>query len=210
MKLIDILARELKVWPEGAVAAVQQSIVDGRVSFIDCIDVEFSFGQWDYIDACMRIHEQKDAHQFERASDWKSSVVTHAEWQAAVDALKVAEGIADAEAGNLIPLDDVKAKWMSRSWDGKGYPPEGIECDYESAAGWITVTVFAVKPAPDSTLWIMWEVPGKDWGSTHDPELFRPVRTAEQIAAESWDRLGQRRDDYLKAIDAGYRKQVTP
>lgn len=115
MELVDILARELKVWPEKSVAAVQQNSKDDRVSFVDCMDVEFSMGQWDYSEPCMRIHEQKESHEFERADDWKTAIVTSAEWQAAVDALKVAEGIADAEAGNLIPLDDVKSKYVEYS-----------------------------------------------------------------------------------------------
>lgn len=88
MKLVDILARELKVWPEKSVAAVQQNSTDYRVSFVDCMDVEFSMGQWDYSEPCMRIHEQNESHEFERSDDWKTAIVTRAEWQAAVDELK--------------------------------------------------------------------------------------------------------------------------
>lgn len=123
MKLKDILARELKAWPEGSVAAVQQNITDDRISFVDCMDVEFSCGQWDYIDPCLRIHDQKDPHEFERASDWETSVVTRAEWQAAVDALK-------AEQESEPAID-----WSKQP---KGFPLwlEGTTEEHRKHSGW--------------------------------------------------------------------------
>lgn len=167
MKLVDILARELKTWPEGAVAAVQQNIADGRVSFVDCMDVEFSCGQWDYMDACMRIHDQKDAHQFERASDWKSSVVTRAEWQAAVDALNAPKVV---------------------EWGGVGSPEPGCSIEYSIGDGWYPCEVRYVLNRDDcpGIALIAWcEHLGKDQYLSNDRDhKFRPARTAERVAAE--------------------------
>lgn len=67
MKLVDILARELKVWP------------------IDCDTLKQSF-------AGMVFHGTRNGVipvvRLSISDDWKNSEVTRAEWQAAVDALK--------------------------------------------------------------------------------------------------------------------------
>lgn len=112
MKLVDILARELKVWPEGSLAATQdgdgeinQQSESGRPEFCERLD------QWKAGPGrlCIFSHEKLIL-----AEDYTTAIVTRAEWQAAVVALKVAEGIADAEAGNLSSLDEVKGKWEIR------------------------------------------------------------------------------------------------
>jgi len=70
MKLVDILARELKVWPEGY-ASLQQSF------------------------AGMVFHGAKDGIlpivRLSVSEDFRIASVTRAQWQAAVDALKSAE-----------------------------------------------------------------------------------------------------------------------
>lgn len=98
MKLVDILARELKVWPEMQEGgnSLEQDLDNAVIEGSGCGTVDIFMLS-------------------ERADDWEHANITRAEWQAAVDALKVAEGIADAEAGNLIPLDDVKAKYVEYS-----------------------------------------------------------------------------------------------
>lgn len=70
MKLVDILARELKAWPEGWDDAGQSE--SGRLHVVT--GWEPSKG---------RTYES-----YTQAEDWASAVVTRAEWQAAVEALK--------------------------------------------------------------------------------------------------------------------------
>lgn len=90
MKLVDILARQLKVWPADAVTAVQD--LDGEVKF-------------DHSHEMPRINKSKDVwirqgdqgdslyHQ-ELAEDCSEAIVTREQWQAAVHALKC-EGAKD-------------------------------------------------------------------------------------------------------------------
>lgn len=90
MKLVDILARRLKSWPEQAVTAVQD--LDGEVKF-------------DHSHEMPRINKSKDVwirqgdqgdsiHPEELAEDLSYAIVTRAQWQASVDALKC-EGAKD-------------------------------------------------------------------------------------------------------------------
>lgn len=72
VKLVDILARELKVWPGNH------------------LDV----GQAD--DGSLHVpgigpHERHTTEKYTKADDWFTAVVTRTQWQAAVDALKAAE-----------------------------------------------------------------------------------------------------------------------
>ena len=113
-------------------------------------------------------------------------------------------------------------------WDGEGLPPVGAVCEVST------------PQMDGSRIKVIIRFVGEERIVAHDGEAercwlikncqFRPIRKPEQIAAdereaagkelyltinwndtaESWDRIGQRRDDYLKAIDAGYRKQVAP
>lgn len=70
MKLVDILARELKVWPEGEWGSVGQSesgaLHNGNIGR----------------------HDRWTPEKFTLATDWIKAIVTRAEWQAAVEALK--------------------------------------------------------------------------------------------------------------------------
>lgn len=100
MKLVDILARDLKDWPEGAVFAVQD--LDGEVKFDNSKELP-------------RINKSKDVwirqgghgdtlHSQELAEDCSCAIVTRAQWQAAVDALK-----AENNQENVIDIDWSKA-----------------------------------------------------------------------------------------------------
>ena len=113
MKLVDILARELKAWPE------PKSLLSGSADYCcqsdNTTEVYFGYGR-------------TPIFLSRRAEDTEGVHVTRAEWQAAVDALKVAEGIADAEAGNLASLDAVKNKWEIRR--NARTVADLIECGY--------------------------------------------------------------------------------
>jgi len=69
MKLVDILARELKVWPEGY----------GDIGQAESGKLHVVTG-WNY-----RIGWTSESYT--QAEDWASAVITRTEWQAAVDAL---------------------------------------------------------------------------------------------------------------------------
>lgn len=84
MKLVDILARELKVWPEG-VDSVWQSSFDNEI----------------YFDADVRpFYTSLNAED----SGDRGAVITQAEWQAAVDSLNAPKVVESESAGN--PLFD--------------------------------------------------------------------------------------------------------
>lgn len=71
MKLIDILARDLKEWPRDLAPAISQA-VDGSLIFDLCFPP--SNEECDY---------EHSSIYFELASDWVIACVTRAEWEAA-------------------------------------------------------------------------------------------------------------------------------
>ena len=197
MKLVDILARELAEWPvkEGVYPQGQDYCVQSD----ECSQVFFCGTHGKIL--------------LSRRADKTSGVrVTRAEWQAAVDALNAPKVV---------------------EWDEFGFPPAGVSCEFTSNDG------YNWKPCrilyADELSILTGELEGKA-----DRRLlrkcdadvkFRPARTAEQVAAEerdkaakelymtinwdskpgTWENLLQaRRDDYRKAIDAGYRKEPKP
>lgn len=219
MKLVDILARELKVWPEPKVDL--NGGKDDCCQSDETTEVYFGFGR-------------DSVRLSKRAENTIGVSVTRVEWQAAVDALKVAEGIADAEAGNLIPLDDVKSKYVEYSpamhaqragrvtrvvaWNGEGLPPVGARCETldEDTDEWVPVKVFAHTEIRGKTHAVAQDENDMFFGLAHD---YRPIKTAEQIAAEErdshvnamlcYDALGGSRKGLAEALyDAGYRKRV--
>lgn len=99
MKLVDILALDLKVWPDRAESISQGS--SGMVFY-------FPFGG--------RVHEL-DGKGI--SDDWNAAAVTRAEWQAAVDALnapKVVEwdGLGRPPAGSTCLIRH--SGWAAGSW----------------------------------------------------------------------------------------------
>jgi hypothetical protein len=177
MKLVDILARELKIWPEG-VDAIEQSDVDSTL---------FEYGRG--IVGSVKAH----------AEDSRTAHVTRAQWQAAVDTLLV--------------------------WNGEGLPPVGTVCEYQ--CGYIE------QPHQHAECKVIAHFVGES-GSTlaaftytaHDgviqlgrgaQNMFRTIRTAEQIAADertnnaiAMCQATQGARDWMEAFrmlhDAGYRK----
>ena len=86
MKLVDILARELKVWPE-----------DSSCDYCCQSDssTEVFFG-----------HPVGSIFLSERADETKDVEVTRAQWQAAVDALKAADSVIPT------PSDEATEAWL--------------------------------------------------------------------------------------------------
>lgn len=92
MKLVDILARELKVWP------------------VDCDILEQSF-------AGMVFHSIQagiiPVVRLSISDDWRKAKVTRAQWQAAVDALKAEK--ADEWNGEGLPPVGALCEWKEKT-----------------------------------------------------------------------------------------------
>lgn len=93
---------------------------------------------------------------FELAEDWKTAIVSKDDWLAAI-------------------------KKDSKTWSGEGLPPIGTTCEWHpSVHGWVEVTILG-RHGEDT--WYIGK--GEEHSQTcRNMSFFRPIRTAEQIAAE--------------------------
>lgn len=213
MKLVDILARELKVWPEG-VAAITQTTCSPVLR-------DSSYQAITPVTQVSRIADDAGGH---------SSVgvtIIRTEWQAAVDALNAdkcehsyANNIGCPECGELNAPKVVE-------WDGKGNPPAGSSIEYSIGDGWYSCEVRYVlnrDDCPGISLVAWCEHLGKDQYLSNDRDhKFRPARTAEQVAAEEREKAIKEMmqhgvdagDSTIECscaalYDAGYRKEPKP
>jgi hypothetical protein len=162
MKLVDILARELKVWPDSVFAITQDE--GGALNGSTAEDPPFlkntAWGSGAfYLDCPVNA---ADLFVLTEADDWAEAIVTHDQWQAAVDVLK-------AESAS--------------AWVGIGLPPIGAVCECHLPGeltnnySWVEAKVIwhngptecAVIRSTSKLAWC---------------DEFRPIRTPEQIAAE--------------------------
>lgn len=132
-----------------------------------------------------------------RRADKTSGVrVTRAEWQAAVDALNAPKVV---------------------EWDGAGLPPVGAECEMKRL-DYVDVDWQQIKflCAGEKKAFFM-DSEGYEWSRPLTELKFRPIRNAEQVAAEEREKaIKQMVDDDIGlgrviaewVYDAGYRKQV--
>lgn len=162
MKLVDILARELEIWPESAMK-LSQSFA-GMIFYLD------SAGQ---IVRLVRTGV---------AEDWRKVDVTRAQWQAAVDALK-AEECAHSYANKLGCPECGEA--FKPAWTGEGLPPVGTVCEWrdDDSGVWQKVEI---RYFSEHTALLRFEVDEGDTEGAFSPSdcQFRPIRTPEQIASE--------------------------
>ena len=185
MKLVDILARELKYWPFGGHFAWQDYDKEVRFSPDSKHDFHMSELAEDNVRPCHGLNPL--------------SGVTRAEWQAAVDALNAdkcehsyANNIGCPECGELNAPKVVE-------WDGVGDPPVGTVCEYDARPSGKGETLFVtveVKYVSDQSIVIICtDVPDGEKKENIGVELalmnglairgkLRPIRTAEQVAAE--------------------------
>lgn len=210
MRLVDILARELKVWPEYALAITQDQ--DGETWPSSDLDVTCSGGIWTSNGSFMiggNILPGKTS-----ASDYSTSIVTRTQWQAAVDALK-----AEVHPTESMALRHQEVGRITRQWNGEGLPPVDLPCQWysDSQTGWQEVVVLAYS---GESAWI--QPKGKPSIIVGNPANFLPIRTPEQIAAEvrskacdaiygvltgaTVERKGNTSDMAEALYDAGYRK----
>lgn len=184
MKLVEILALDMKAWPLNARYAEQD--YDKEVRFVGHESADYFASE--LADKC-RDNSLADGILF-------SQRVTREQWQAAVDALK------------------------TPTWTGGGPPPVGAVCEVSVCdTAWRKVTIVAF---------------GKEYALVKEDKVpeepfrlellqFRPIRSAEQIAAEEKSKavseiikiIGWTHSieaDYAasRLYEAGYRKQAAP
>ena len=228
MKLVDILARELAAWPETTrLAQDSNGHVFGWTGFPN-----WDGDQW-LIDVGASLDKCRPG-EMDLADDHMTSSVTRAEWQAAIDALNAdkcehsyANNIGCPECGELNASKVVE-------WDGEGLPPVGSTCEHstddnknDSAdGGWKKVKIVGHHQFHnDDYLCAVW-VSGTDVNYSSEGEHFRPIRTAEQVAAEEREKAIDKLVDVFESAalkqnydmrggiaaiyDAVYRKEKKP
>lgn len=210
MKLVDILALELKVWPEGLECLSQLKgtgyIINGK---------GFDGRAFD----ALRIADETLV---------SGAIVTRAEWQAAVDALNQSE--LDAVLAKNEQLAAARAERI-QAWNGEGLPPVGTICEVlwnESRMEYLITKVFGVNEH-GQPIHRFDEGPKKYQyqadvlRTASGTQVFRPIRTDEQVAAEEREKAinemmmhgvdaGDSTIEYSCAAlyDAGYRKEPKP
>lgn len=190
MKLVDILAQELKVWPEG-VAAIAQGAATNEL-----YDSSFQL-----IEPGIKVSMADDCgHPGYQAG---AEFVTRAQWQAAVDALKADKIVYSSENVNpdigYVTLTEnptnAECKITPRAWTGEGLPPVGTVVEVRRNGFGIREgsQVFLDEPVVVGGTFKMVhsgvDMAVVDGGEFRGADVFRadmlfPVRTPEQIAAE--------------------------
>lgn len=196
MKLVDILARELKVWPE------PKTPLNGGKDYCcqsdETTEVYFGF--------------RRDSVRLSRRAENTIGVnVTRAEWQAAVDALNAAKVI-EWDGVGLPPVGlDVEIKRGNCTWI------DGDEWQIGKAA-----TVMASFLNSRDIEMASVQFPGGHCECIL-ARCLSPIRTAKQVAAEEREKAikemmmhgvdaGDSTIEYSCAAlyDAGYRKEANP
>ena len=176
MKLLDILARELKVWPEENYFAWQDYDREIRFSHTARHDFHASI--------------LADDHVRSRHGDDPDYGVTRAEWQDAVDALNQSE--LDAVLAKNEQLAAARAERIP-VWNGEGLPPVGLDVEIKRGnCTWIdgdewqigkTATVMASFLNSRDIEMASVQFPGGHCECIL-ARCLSPIRTAEQVAAE--------------------------
>lgn len=198
MKLVDILARELKVWPE------PKSLLSGSADYCcqsdNTTEVYFGYGR-------------TPIFLSRRAEDTEGVRVTRAEWQAAVDALN-APKVVEWDGVGLPPVGlDVEIKRGNCTWI------DGDEWQIGK-----TATVMASFLNSRDIEMASVQFPGGHCECIL-ARCLSPIRTAEQVAAEEREKainlmiddtsiltgtISDRRTMARQLYDAGYRKETKP
>lgn len=165
MKLVDILAREFKFWPED-IDAIEQDADKGVMKPGGCINL-------------MLLHELAD--------DWKTAIITRAEWQAAVDALNAPKVV---------------------EWDGFGFPPAGVTCEFTTNDGhnWKGCKILYADEVSILTGELEGKADRRLLRKCDADVKFRPALTAEQVASEDREKaINEMCSVFLRAKDSGIR-----
>lgn len=156
MKLIDLLVQELPScgsWPQGSQFIAAD--MDGRIdSYENEPELDNSKESWR--DSVVGGYEVADIIPSTEVSDWQTSIISREEYEAALAASKQVE------------------------WDGEGFPPVGIDCEYLSnGTSWGKVKIIGREgdnvifvPLADLYYAPIWE----------SKSVFQPLKTeAEQL-----------------------------
>lgn len=206
MKLVDILARELKEWPTEddngyEVVSVTQDY-SGTLNGYEAGDVPSTSDNagrvWcagaSYLDAGLETDKDVRATI---AEDQSTAVVTRAQWEEAV-----------AELGRVLEF----------LWDGEGRPVAGAKLEWKELTGfqWVAATVLFIS---DSSV-VLQRSDGFEWQMLASSVVFRPIAAPEQIAEDKKRNAaieemvslvptldkGWARKVCIAIYDAGYRK----
>jgi len=160
MKLVDILARELEVWPEGLECLSQLKsrgyIINGR-----------GFDGRAFTSA-----------EIADETHIAGAIVTRAQWQAAVDALKAEKEFVPYDFSGPV-LD-----YGPKEWSGEGPPPVGAPVEYQRRGApngkWYPTKVNFLSGQHV----IFCDSDGDEVRENPSDILFRQIRTPEQIVAD--------------------------
>jgi len=165
MKLVDILARELKVWPEGFPRKLGQAS-DGSLHHCD------KYGR--------ALAGNYTKQKFTICDSYPSEVVKRKEWQAAIDALK-AEKVVEWNGEGLPPVGidvEVFADYSHPRFDR--FIGRQVHIVAHDVINGDPVAVFRMPIDGDDT--------EQDFHAM-GAKSFRPIRTPEQIAEEEIQRI---------------------
>jgi len=114
------------------------------------------------------------------------------------------------------------------AWDGTGLPPVGTVCELRTKVGGWGEAVIKYQAKRGICVWLWVRLDGNseqiEWAESPDKLEFRPIKTAEQLAAEDRERVTDemyghtktkmtaaevdiQRETCADLYDAGYRKQ---
>lgn len=212
MKLVEILARELVEWPEGAVYASQDKDMEVRFSpscepdfFATALAVDAS-SAYGRTDGCAIVTREMWEAERARLVPWFASEPACCHCiEMDVEFPTVSIGVGAA---------------CSPEWAGEGLPPAGTVCEVYHCDQWLQGEVIAhFQQRAGMVAAYTVEVGSVGSGLKHLDcaigECFRPLRTHEQIAAQDREQaitdLMQttciRRGEAARIYDAGYRRQ---
>lgn len=168
-KLIDILARELKVWPESwGIFCVATKVEGNDAAWFNYRNPVFKDGGWQDLGSVELWLSQEP-------EDRKEVVVRRFEWQAAVDALNAPKVV---------------------EWDGVGLPPVGTVCEHFGTAdhtNWIEVQIIGHGNIRHHDVAFFEYMAGTNGYtvSYSTANNFRKPRTAEQVASDNRDKAAE-------------------
>ena len=103
MKLVEILARELKEWPRTEVLYLSQA-QDGDLVLDFCDPVSDVPGDWEHLGKC-----------FDRASDWIDAKVTRAQWE--TERARIAMDCISAFSQEQDQAEQAVSQYEQELWD---------------------------------------------------------------------------------------------
>lgn len=135
MKLAELLALELKVWPEGSVCSTQEG--NYSAYFWKSSDVHFDKGGWDHASGYGLISQGWSHSLTELATDHATAIVTRADWEAEVARLaQPQESQWIRHRGGKCPVEaGVSVEYRMRDGEIMSRPAGSLEWDHYGECG---------------------------------------------------------------------------